>query len=248
MPTDYVVTNPVFWLHDRDFTSDSSALALNYEAVMKDLTKMGNDTRVQKGTKKVVDFGFNGDCDFVSGAEDEKMFGSFAVADKLASYGMPNYAGAENSPIHFFKFAMANMSINADRDDFYRAEAGGSGAGKLIRGIVLVNEVSAFDEAGGNKTAYQMGAVGATQKLYAGIHVFDKEGTSPTLDVVIASDDNQSFTSGTSRITVAQQTDKNSLWLDPVDGAITDDWWRAQVTLGGSATPGFKYALVLGIG
>jgi hypothetical protein len=32
-----------------------------------------------------------------------------------------------------------------------------------------------------------------------------------------------------------------------VAGPITDDWWRASFTVGGSATPTFTLALVMGI-
>lgn len=97
-----------------------------------------------------------------------------------------------------------------------------------------------------NGTARQLGAVSATQRLYAALHVISVSGVSPTLDVVIASDNASNFPSGTTRITFAQKTAAGHEWLS-VAGAITDDWWRAQWTIGGSSSPTFDVVIVAGI-
>jgi len=53
------------------------------------------------------------------------------------------------------------------------------------------------------------------------------------------------MTSATSRMVFAQATGITSEWL-PLAGAITDDYWRLAVTVGGT-TPSFNYVVVLGI-
>ena len=82
--------------------------------------------------------------------------------------------------------------------------------------------------------------------MFAALHVLSASGTSPTLDVVLQSDDNSGFSSAVSRITFTQATGITSQW-STLAGAQTDDYWRASYTIGGSATPTFTFALVIGI-
>lgn len=99
----------------------------------------------------------------------------------------------------------------------------------------------------GTGTGRQLGAVGSSEKLYAALHVVAASGTSPTLDVVVQSDDNSGFTSATSRITFSQATAVGAQWATPVDGAISDDWFRVSYTIGGTS-PSFQFIVVVGIG
>jgi hypothetical protein len=124
----------------------------------------------------------------------------------------------------------------------FTVAAVGSG-GFWFRG--LVDHAKGAETASGTGTGRQLGAVGATQKLYSAVHVFDVSGTSPTLDVVIESDDNSGFTSATTRITHEQSTTRASA-MKKVDGAITDDWFRVNYTIGGT-TPSFTFAVVIGV-
>jgi len=56
--------------------------------------------------------------------------------------------------------------------------------------------------ASGNSPGVQLGAVGATEKCFVGIHCYGVSGTStPTITFKLQSDDNASFTSPTDRIT-----------------------------------------------
>lgn len=93
-------------------------------------------------------------------------------------------------------------------------------------------------------TGSQIGALSASQKMYAAVHVFATAGGSPTLDVTIESDDNSGFTSAVTRVTFTQATAATSEW-QAVSGAITDDWWRVVGTYGGTGT--ITYAVTLGI-
>lgn len=94
-------------------------------------------------------------------------------------------------------------------------------------------------------TGAQLGALSATQEMHAALHVFNADGTSPTLDADIESDDNSGFSSAVVRGSFAQKTDIGSEYLT-IAGAITDDWWRINFTLGGTS-PSFGFAVSLGI-
>jgi len=117
------------------------------------------------------------------------------------------------------------------------------GTGWLGRGAVAVNSAvtSTSDSAGS-----QLGALSATQTLYSAVHATVVSGTSPTMDIIIESDDNAGFTGATTRITHTQLTAVGSE-LSSVAGAVTDDYWRAGMTIGGTATPTFQLFIVLAI-
>lgn len=95
-------------------------------------------------------------------------------------------------------------------------------------------------------TGSQMGTLTAAQRMYANLHVTAASGTSPTLDVIIQSDE-VGFGSPTTRITFAQAVAIGGQHLS-VAGAVTpDDYWRAGWTIGGSDTPTFTFAVALAI-
>lgn len=96
----------------------------------------------------------------------------------------------------------------------------------LVRGTVLEN--ASKTGTGASSPGYQVGAIGATEIGYGALHVIDSVSLT-SIDVDIESDDNSSFTSATSRMTFTQQTADGSDW-QTVSGAVTDDWWRINVT------------------
>jgi hypothetical protein len=119
------------------------------------------------------------------------------------------------------------------------AQAYGLLAGRLIA-------TNASRTATATSTGYQYGALSATQKMFSALHVVSASGTNPTLDVVIQSDDNSGFSSATSRITHTQATGITSELLS-VSGAVTDDYWRASWTIGGTNTPTFRFVVILAL-
>jgi hypothetical protein len=96
------------------------------------------------------------------------------------------------------------------------------------------------DTATGNGAGSEFGAVGATETVFALLHVDTATiaGTSPTLAVTIESDATNSFSGAeTLRFTFATATDApantfQTLSLGP--GAITDPWWRVTFTITGA--------------
>lgn len=94
----------------------------------------------------------------------------------------------------------------------------------LIRGKLLLPKTSLSGTTTG--TAVQLGAVGATQYVYASIHCFTA-GTTAT--VVVESDDNSGFTSATTRSSTVV-TATGGTFITRVAGAITDDYWRVKVS------------------
>lgn len=101
----------------------------------------------------------------------------------------------------------------------------GAARGKLLAAKQTVSATGAL-------TGFQVGAVSATQSIYIATHVFTA-GTSITLQ--IQSDDNAGFTSPTNQATVGALTAAGGTWTE-VAGAITDDYWRVNVSAASGST------------
>lgn len=123
------------------------------------------------------------------------------------------------------------------------AASGGSGY-PVVRGQLF--KAAAAVTSSSNSSAVQLGAVTASQRIYAAIHVLSASGTSPTLDVIVQSDDNSGMTTATTRLSLTQATAITSEFASAA-GAIADDYWRISWTIGGSATPTFSFVVALGI-
>jgi hypothetical protein len=123
--------------------------------------------------------------------------------------------------------------------------SGSSSTGPVVRGTLIhPSNVSRTSSTTG--TGRQLGAVVAGKSMYAALHVISASGSSPTLDVIVQSDDNSGFTTPTTRITFTQATGRTSQ-MSSVAGAITDDYWRVSYTIGGTGTPTFAFAVTAGI-
>jgi hypothetical protein len=114
---------------------------------------------------------------------------------------------------------------------------GFTGTSKLQDGNPVINGTilkAGSVSTSANGTAYQVGAVTATQKIYAVLHVTANSGNANRkLDVTIQSAEEPTFNSPTTRLTFTQVADFNGaeyatpILGDGIGGAITDTWWRA---------------------
>lgn len=119
----------------------------------------------------------------------------------------------------------------------------GNGSGPGFRGTVLEDGETARSTTG-NDDGVQLSAVGAGEVAYAALHVIERTGTA-TVDVTIESDDNGSFTTPTTRLTFDQMNAIGAAFISD-DTAVTDDYWRAKWTIGGTGT--VTIVVVFGIG
>lgn len=125
----------------------------------------------------------------------------------------------------------------------YSYSAAGGGQTRVVRGTVLEYGSKA---ASGDGTPRLVSAVTATQRLYGVLHVLAVTGTDPTLDVVIESDEASAFESAVERLTFSQAGAIGAQFAS-VAGPITDTYFRAAVTVGGTDDPAFLIALAVGV-
>lgn len=98
--------------------------------------------------------------------------------------------------------------------------------------------------ATGQTTGQQLGAVGASQYLYAAVHVL--AGGTGTADIIVQSDDNSGFTSAVTSITFPQISGvTGGSAIMRLAGALADTWYRFQYTL--ATSPSVTFAAVFGI-
>lgn len=105
-------------------------------------------------------------------------------------------------------------------------------SGKLVRGTISVPPGTAL-VASGNGTVTTLGAVLATQKIYASLNIISVSG-SPTITFIVQSAATN-FASPTTRISFTAATAVGSQFLF-TPGAITDTFWRSSWTVSGSGS------------
>ena len=101
--------------------------------------------------------------------------------------------------------------------------------------------------ATGVGTAFQVGALLATKRMYCTLHVLSISGTAtPTITVRLESDNAVGFPSAVTQTTFTAMTAIGSQTAT-VAGALTDDWWRPAWTITGT-NPSFLFVVAVGIG
>lgn len=114
---------------------------------------------------------------------------------------------------------------------------------KMVRGKILVNATKTADGYG---TAFNLGAIGVDQKMYAALHVIN--AGADILDVTIESDSAAGFDvdPDLDQIVFAQVAPgiETYEWKEKVDSE-TDTWWRVKYNLG--ATGPFTFCVFAGI-
>ncbi len=128
--------------------------------------------------------------------------------------------------------------ISGGVGDLHKFSVAGQSEGvPLVDGIIMRGDVTNIGPAGTiNGTSFQLGAVTASQSLYAAIHLIQLNGSSPSIDVLkIQSDDNAGMTTPIDRLTFTVPKTTVGSELIFVSGAIADDWYRVTFDKSGTS-------------
>ena len=239
----YVQKSCKLWLDGFDFSGDINAIAINYEADAVEDTHFGDTTHIFLGGLLNFDAQFEGGINLGSATVEGTNFGNVGTADTPVTIGLDT--GADGESGYTMKALTRGFSWGAKIGELQRYSVPLSASNeRLVSGTIMHN---ATRTSTANGTARQLGAVAAGKSVYATLHVLATvSGSSPTLDVVVASAATDSWP-GTSRITFSQKTAIGSQFATPVAGSITDTWWRVQWTITGSSTPTFPFVVIIGI-
>lgn len=230
----FVIKNRPLWLGDLSLGAIAHAAAIDYAAEAKEATTLDDTTRSNLGGLKTVGFSIDAYSDFAS--YDGALFST-------VSNQVPVTFAAESGTEQTTAFLMnathlTHNPVTGSVGDMSETQINGSGFSPLIKGILESNQSTA---SSGNSTGFQLGAVTATQSIYANLHVTAAAGS--TLDVIVESDDNAGFTSATTRMSFTQATGITSEHLS-LAGNIADDYWRVTFTITGGS---FDFAVSIGI-
>lgn len=235
---EHVLTGGLILFDGLDLSNSMNQVLLEHSADAKDSTCLGHTTRRRAGGLKQSIFSGAG---FFEAAEpDKSLFNAVGAADKVITV---SYSQSLGEVAYFLKAMLGEYQpLGADVGELagFQLNAGCSD-GALIRGTLM--ELST-QSASGNGTGRQLGAVSATQRVYAALHVLSVSA-GDTIDLKIQSDDNAGFSSPTDRITFSQASAVGAQF-GSLAGAITDDYWRAVWTLGG-ASISIRFAVAIGI-
>lgn len=236
-----VLKNQKMWLGGYEFTGVLNAMALDDGVDLKEATVFGDAAIRRIASLSSVRAQFEG---YSRQPEMTGLETGMGLVDVPMSVGPLD--GNEGSVAVSFLAAQASYSPGGQHGEMYAfsVSAEGSDGVPLVHGILGHN---ASRTSTANGTARQLGAVSATQKLYATLHVITVSGTNPQLDVTVESDDIEGFTGAETRITFAQASAIGSEWAAPIVGPITDTWFRVVWAIGGTDTPTFEFVVVFGI-
>jgi hypothetical protein len=160
---------------------------------------------------------------------DEVLSAKLAVADVPVT--ICPMTGIEGDVAYSFQALLAKYAPGGEVGGMgtFDVEAEGS-SDRIFRGLILNNTLRTTT---GNGSPFQLGAVGATQKLWAALHVLSFVGTNIVIKIQSAPASN--FAAPTDRITFSTVTTRGFQWATPVPGSITDTWWRVVWTLTGTS-------------
>jgi hypothetical protein len=232
----FVLTDAVVWIGPYAMQGLTNSVALSLMADAPETTPFGSTHRTRAPGLKGVGMQIEGNWD---AAVDLGFQGALLGASHPVTIAQLSALG---TPAFLFKAIAADYKIGGAIGDVAKFSAGAQGADRCVRGSLMEYATRSVTA---NGTGRQLGALSATQKLFASLHVPVVSGV-PTLDVTIESDDNTGFSSPTTRATLTQITAAAAVWTE-IAGPITDDWWRFKFTIGGT-TPSFSIAGAMGIG
>ena len=172
-------------------------------------------------------------ADFVALGLDETLQGYFATADVPQSLSI----GSADGSVTYFGRTLATSYTpvqGAPGELAMAALSSKTSTGPLVRGLRIFPPSTSVT-ATANGTGRQLGALSASQTLYAAMHVLDRTGTL-SMTLKIQSDDNAGFTTPTDRITSFTAATGRTYQWGSVAGAVTDTYWRAVLTCTGSGT------------
>lgn len=218
----------LIYIGGHDFTGDSNKGNLSGEAAALDATTFasGGHEEVKGGLKK-FDGSFEGFWESAeTDAVDPEAFEALGVAGQIVAV---TPTGVQGGPCYFGQSSKLKYSLFGSVGELppYTLSLGGSSTVGLVRGRLAVAKAS-VTTTGAKGAAVQLGAVAADEHVYAVVHLFGTPGT--TITIKVQSDNASNFPSATDVATIGPLTAAGGTWMTPVAGAITDDYFRFNVS------------------
>jgi hypothetical protein len=234
----HVITDGKIYVDGYNLSASFNELTVDVALEMKDTTSFGTaGTRTFIPGLQNASFSGKGLQDYdssVNQAIDKTVFDLVgATAASILSFA--RVGSAENDVALAMKGVTAQITpLAGSHGDLVEFTISGQAGGtRLIHGIVLAVGTKSST---GLSTALNLGAVTATQRIYASLHAV--RPVTGTLDMIVRSDDAVGMASPTTRLTFTQMNAIGAQWLEAA-GPITDTYWQASWTIGAGSFPIF---------
>jgi hypothetical protein len=235
------LTAATIYAHGYDLSGDTNKLSIKSSVDDLDVTTFGSGgAKARIGGLRDVEAQFDGFWQAGTGTVGEELFPDLGTANRVVTVSP---TGTEATTAYLFqagKFSVEEFAEVGAVAPFSLSCMGSSSQG-IVRGQ-LVKAKGTVSATGATGTVSQVGAVSASQFVYASLHVFSA-GTTITVQVQSAPASN--FASPTTRATFTGITTAGGTWATRAAGAITDTWWRFNVS---AITGTFSVAGAIGIG
>lgn len=238
-----VLTDCIAWVGGYDFTTDTNTLALNVEVDDQDSTTFGNSGwKGHAAGLKSVSSDLSGLWQSATLlAPDPQAMANLGVADLAQTYAATS---TEGSVAYFYQGLELSYNLFGSVGELapFSVKSSGSNYVGAVRGQISPAKGN-VSGTGGLGTGVQLGAVSATQYLYGVFHILGTPGTTVTGKLESATAG--TFVGATQRATFGPLTTAGGTWVTRTAGAITDTWFRFNVT---AITGTFSIAGAIGIG
>jgi hypothetical protein len=231
--------DPTIWVAGLDMTGDLNEVGLNVSVDELDSTTFGTTGyRARKGGLRTVEFTAGGFLD--TSTIEPEVFPRLGTADRVVTIA-PD--GGETNTAYIFRSGLFQADLGGAIGDLAAVKLTSKGTDPqgLVRGQVA-KASGTVNSTGVLGSVVNVGAVSASQYVYAAFHVFTA-GT--TITVQVQSDNASGFPSATTVATLGPLTTTGGTWLTRVAGPLTDTHWRFNVS---AITGTFTVAGAIGIG
>lgn len=227
-----------------DLTGASNKAELTAEYEEKDSTTYGSggwkEVLAGLGSAEIAAEGFweAGDASLVDDASWSQLGG-------LGAWTIGPDGASDGDIAYLLKALRCDYNFGGQVGDIAPYKAKAKSVWPLVRGQMAHNPATARTSSGDGSDA-TLGAVAAGERLYASLHVLSVAGTTPTLDVIVESDADDTYASAVTQLTFTQATTITAEALRTDGTAITDTHYRVSWTIGGT-DPSFLFAVAFGI-
>jgi len=226
-----------------DFSAVLMNLRVSIERSNGEVTAFADGDATFVGGKAGWKIGANGLWSAASPNYDGEMFTDLTALQRLVGV-WPVGAAATSRGFE----GRSNISASPRKSDVggpITLDVEWRGTDPLVRAHSLYKNTALV--ASGNGNGIQVGAVSAAQVGVGVLRVLSSAGDgTQTLDAVIASAAADAWP-GTTRITFTQATTAATFQRSTVAGALTDTWWRSQITIAGGGV-GVSFSVLVAFG
>lgn len=240
-----IAKNIRVWADGYDMTSDSNQASLDLDHDVHDVTVFmpagqGGARKRACGLEDVA-AGVRGFWSAGANSIDADSFNNLGVADAVLTMSSDGAEGSIAYGMRHGRFKYSMFGEVGAPAPFSLDFKGTYGLTSSVRGTVFKTDATTISGTGPTGTAQQLGAVGASQFLYAWANVLTA-GTTITIQVQSSVDN--TFASPTTRMTLGPITTTGGVWGTRLAGPVTDQWWRLNVS---ACTGSFLLAGLVGI-